>query len=240
MISKWFLIFGLLFTLMGLTGCVHTTGIHNPEDPWESVNRRVYRFNKGLDQLMLKPAARTYQKVMPAGLKKAFHQFFNNIDDVMVTLNDLLQGNLKQAGRDGARLVVNTTWGVLGFADPASRAGAPKRETDFGVTLGSWGFRRSPYVVLPFLGPSTVRDGIGRAANLYMNPVWYMHPKELKWGLIGFSFLDARVQFLDKEDLIKASALDEYAFVRDAYLQRRAYLITGARHSEKKEDQTDW
>ena len=144
------------------------------EDPWEGVNRAVFRFNDTVDTYTLKPLAKGYQKVTPEFVEDGIGNVFSNLGDVIVLTNDLLQGKVRDAGIDTSRILFNTTFGVLGFFDVATRMGLHKNDEDFGQTLGAWGVDSGPYVVLPLLGPSTVRDAIGRVPDAFLEPYPHM------------------------------------------------------------------
>ncbi len=191
-------------------------------DPWEGFNRAMFSFNDGLDTYALKPLAKGYKAVMPDPAEKGVNNFFENLADVGTMINNLLQGKFDAAGQDLGRIAFNTTFGLAGFIDVATPMGLPKHDEDFGQTFGYWGMDSGPYVVLPFWGPSTVRDGIGLIPDLYADPVYYVDDNGDRNALIALWVLNKRSQLLESEKLISG---DKYIFIRDAYLQKRAYEI---------------
>lgn len=193
-------------------------------DPWEKVNRSIFTFNDTLDYYALKPVARGYDKVMPAPLQKGVGNFFNNIGEVRTIFNDLLQLKFKQAGLDSTRLLVNSTVGIFGLIDIGSRIGLDRHEEDFGQTLGYWGVGSGPYLVLPLLGPNTLRDTAGFVPDYMMSPYPDLVEHDLtRYSLTVLDVVDTRASFLEAENLI---AGDRYAFFRNAFLQRRQFLVT--------------
>jgi phospholipid-binding lipoprotein MlaA len=196
-----------------------------PQDPWESWNRGVYRFNDAFDRAIAKPVARTYVKVVPHPIRIGVTNFFANLETPTVLVNDALQGKILAAANDLGRFVLNTTLGLAGILDPATPAGLDKNNEDFGQTLGKWGVHPGPFVELPILGPSDVRDTPGRVVDGYTNPRQYIHNPWFKYGLYLPEVVDIRASLLPLDDTLKRT-YDPYAFVRDAYLQRRAYLVS--------------
>ncbi len=192
------------------------------EDPWEGVNRAVFRFNDTVDTYTLKPLAQGYQKVTPGFLEDGIGNVFSNLGDVVVLTNDLLQGKVRDAGIDTSRILFNTTFGVLGFFDVATRMGLHKNDEDFGQTLGAWGVDSGPYVVLPLLGPSTVRDAIGRVPDAFLEPYPHMSHVPTRNVTRGVDLVDTRASLLSAEKMIRG---DRYIFVRNAYLQNREFRV---------------
>lgn len=192
------------------------------QDPWENVNRAIFRFNDTLDTYALKPVAQGYQKITPEVVQKGVTNFFNNIGDVANLANNLLQGKVEHAGVDTSRVLFNSTFGVLGFMDVATPMGLQRNNEDFGQTLGAWGVSSGPYVMLPFFGPSTVRDGVALVPNAYMGPYPYMNNMGVRNGMYALDVVDDRANLLSAEKLITG---DRYVFIRNAYLQNREYLI---------------
>jgi len=218
------LIAAIMLILAGaVSGCAHTS--NNPRDPLESFNRGVYVFNDTLDNVILKPVATGYRAVLPQFARTGIRNFFSNLDDITVLINGLLQLKLPQALSDTGRFVINSTAGVLGFVDVATHLGLEKHNEDFGQTLGYWGVGSGPYLVLPLLGPSSFRDGIGRVGDMYTDVVWYIDTIRLRNILLGTRVVSNREQLLDTEKIVDAAAIDRYAFIRDAYLQRRRNLV---------------
>jgi len=191
-------------------------------DPWEGLNRPIYRFNQVLDDLLVKPVALSYSRVMPRIAKRGVSNFFNNIDDINVLINDLLQLKMHSAMSDSCRLLINTTVGIAGFFDVASSMGMYKNTEDFGQTLGHWGVNDGGYLVLPFLGSSTVRDAIGLVPDMFFNPLFWINDSTTRNSLYMLENIDMRLTYIASESMITG---DEYNFVRNAFLQRRAYLV---------------
>jgi phospholipid-binding lipoprotein MlaA len=192
------------------------------EDPWEGFNRSMFAFNDTLDTYALKPLARGYRAVTPQFLEDGIHNVFSNVGDVGNLGNNLLQGKFRDAGIDTSRLLFNSTFGLLGFFDVASKMGLPKNDEDFGQTLGAWGLGSGPYLVLPFLGPSTVRDSAGRVPNAYLNIYPYMDHVPTRNTTFALDALDTRASLLPAEKLIRG---DKYLFIRSIYLQNREYKV---------------
>lgn len=191
-------------------------------DPWERVNTRIYAFNTFLDSWLLRPVAVVYNNVMPDIMRQGIGNFFSNIDDVNVLANDMLQLKFRDAATDSGRLVINSTVGLIGVIDVASSVGLTKNEEDFGQTFGRWGVGAGPYVVIPFFGPSSVRDSFGLVLDTVFNPIQYHKEDSVRTTLLLVKQLDDRASVLSMEGLISG---DEYLFVREAYLQQREYLV---------------
>jgi phospholipid-binding lipoprotein MlaA len=206
----------------------------DPRDPWERMNRTTYKFNDKLDKAVVQPVARGYRRVTPHFVQTGIRNFLDNLNYPVVMLNDLLQGQFKALFNDTTRLIVNTTLGIGGFFDTATAAGLDKNDRDFGQTLGKWGVKSGPYVVLPFLGPSDVRDAFGRLGDEYSSPRHYIRNNYVNYGLWTLDMIDTRARLLDVTKLVE-SAYDPYAFVRNAYLQRRAFKVNGGQ-SQSEED----
>ncbi len=194
---------------------------HNP-DPWEKFNRSIYRFNDTLDRYAFRPVAKGYQKVTPQPVRTGITNFFINLRSPIVVLNDLLQGKVKQAGKDTARFVVNSTVGIAGFWDVAVRMNLPANDEDFGQTLGVWGVKSGPYLVLPFMGPSSVRDTAGFGVDALSNPRRYLLDTDVDLILVGIDLVNSRASLLDLESIVQG---DRYLFIRDLYLQRREFAV---------------
>jgi len=195
-------------------------------DPWEGWNRRVHRFNNAVDRTVAKPVARGYTRVVPRPLRTGVGNVFSNLGQPVSALNALLQGKPKRAGQSLARFTLNLTLGLGGLFDPASEANLPKGNEDFGQTLAVWGWKQSRYLELPLLGPRTVRDSFGLGGDIAASPLRQIHDKPVRYSLAGLSFVEIRAQLLAMDSL-REGALDDYALVRDAWLQHRYYLIFG-------------
>jgi phospholipid-binding lipoprotein MlaA len=212
--------------VLAMSGCA-TVQTPSKEDPWEGFNRTMFTVNDKLDQYALKPVAQGYQKVTPKPVRDSVTNFFSNIGDVYNVANNLLQLKIADGVSDLMRIVINTVFGVGGLFDVATLAKLPKHNQDLGLTLGHYGVPAGPYLVLPVFGPSTVRDAVGTAGDTFVNPITYVNPAGLSWGLYGLNLISTRANLLGATDLIEGAALDRYSFLRNAYLQRRRYLLGG-------------
>ncbi|MCK9816729.1 VacJ family lipoprotein [Pseudomonas sp. MAFF 302046] len=192
------------------------------DDPWESVNRPIFTFNDTVDTYALKPLAQGYQAVTPQFLEDGIHNMFRNIGDVGNLANDLLQAKPRAAGVDTARLLMNTTLGLAGFFDVGTKMGLQRNDEDFGQTLGYWGVGSGPYVMLPLLGPSTLRDAPSKYVDSYTEPYRYMHDVPARNTTMGVDIIDTRASLLSAEKLING---DKYTFIRNAYLQNREFKV---------------
>lgn len=192
------------------------------DDPWESFNRPVFRFNDKLDTYALRPVAKGYQAVTPQFVEDGVHNVFRNIGDVGNLANNLLQGKLRDAGVDGSRLIFNTTFGLLGFFDVASEMGLQRNDEDFGQTLGVWGVGSGPYLVLPLLGPSSVRDAGAKIPESYIGPYGYIDHVPSRNLVRAVNVIDTRAALLSAERMISG---DKYIFIRNAYLQNREFRV---------------
>lgn len=207
-----------------LQGCASVAASY-PRDPWEGMNRRVYTFNDRLDTAILKPVAQVYVDVVPSFVRTGVHNFMGNLGDVWTTLNAALQLKGAAAGESLMRVAINSTFGLYGVLDIASEAGIAKRKEDFGQTLGAWGVKPGPYVVLPVLGPSTLRDAAALPLDWQASPSRYATDSQNRAGLTVLNATDMRAGLLKASDAVKAAALDPYSFVRDAWLQKREYDV---------------
>jgi phospholipid-binding lipoprotein MlaA len=210
----------IIITAVGLTGCASTRA-SNPADPLEPVNRGIYKFNDTVDKAIIKPVARGYKAVMPTVGRIMVSNFFSNLDDVDVTANDLLQFKLVQGFSDGMRFFVNTTIGVFGLIDVASTGGLKKHNEDFGQTLGKWGVGNGPYLVLPVLGPSTLRDSVGLYADGYISPMYQLKNMRTRNQAYLTRGINRRTELLDQEKVLNEAMIDPYVFLREAYLLGR-------------------
>jgi len=216
----------IILSLLLLSGCATLPeGTRRSEqDPWERYNRAMYQFNDSVDQAVLRPVAKGYRAVTPDAVEHGISNFFNNLSYPIVIVNQFLQGDLLDGLRDTGRFAVNTVLGLGGIFDPASRMGLEANNEDFGQTLGAWGVPAGPYFVLPFLGPSTVRDTAGTYADSEINPMFEYFEEPDRYYLLALQVVDLRAQLLDLDSQLR-STYDPYAFMRDAYLQRREYLV---------------
>lgn len=210
-------------TLIELGGCA-TSSSRNAADPLEPMNRAVFHFNEGLDRKVAKPAAKAYLKVTPSPIRTAVSNVFSNLGDLGNLTNNLLQLKITDATEDLMRFTFNSTFGLGGTLDWASAAGLPKHNQDFGLTLGHYGLPPGPYLVLPLFGPSSARDATGWAFSMAVSPTTYM-TAEASVPLFGVNVVSSRANMLGATSLIEQAALDRYTFIRDGYLQRRAYLL---------------
>jgi phospholipid-binding lipoprotein MlaA len=200
-------------------------------DPWEPLNRKVHAFNNAVDRTVAKPLAKAYVAVVPRPVRLGVRNFFNNLGQPVSMVNALLQGRPKQAGQTLARFAVNTTVGVAGIFDPATRMSLPSRNEDFGQTLGVWGWKQSRYVELPLFGPRTVRDVFGLVGDAPLAPLQYVEEDKVRVFAQGLQLVDVRTQLM-AVDSMREGAADEYALVRDAWLQRRNYQINEDRRRD--------
>jgi len=213
-----------LLVLLSLAGCA-TPGRTSMDDPWKPMNRGLYAFNDTLDRYAVKPVAKGYKAVLPTWLRSRLSQFFLNLGYPATMINQLLQGKPVLFAQDTGRFITNTTLGLAGFFDVADRMGMPAHEEDFGQTLAVWGTPSGPYLVLPFYGPSTARDAPGRVVGWFMSVPRYLDvPPAVDYGLKGLEAIDTRANLLSSEATLE-SAYDRYGVMRDAWLQRREYLI---------------
>ncbi len=208
-----------------LTACAGTANRHtDPEnDPWEGYNRKVYAFNDGMDKVV-RPIAVGYDKIMPDPAQRGVGNFFRNLNSPVVFLNQLLQGKTEQSGHTFSRFLINSTIGLLGFFDVASKWGIPYHNEDFGQTLAAWGYDNSRYLMLPVLGPSTPRDGVGRVGDFFVSPVGRAIHGRGEWGLWIVRGIDQRARYLDDDEELK-QAYDPYVLLRDVWMQNREYQI---------------
>ncbi|MFM0617928.1 VacJ family lipoprotein [Paraburkholderia nemoris] len=214
-----------------LVGC-STVQTPTKGDPLEGLNRTIFTVNDKLDQYALKPVAKGYVFITPQPVRDSVTNFFSNIGDVYIAANNLLQLKIADGVEDIMRIVINTVFGVGGLFDVATLAKLPKHDNDLGLTLGHYGVPAGPYLVLPLFGPSTLRDAVGSIGNYYVNPLSYIHPDGLSWALYGLNVVNTRANLLNAGDVLEGAALDKYSFVRNAYLQRRQYLLSDGKQSQ--------
>ncbi|HEX7803576.1 MAG TPA: VacJ family lipoprotein [Pseudoxanthomonas sp.] len=216
-------------------------GVEMPKsyDPWEKWNRKVHTFNNAVDRTIARPLARGYVKVVPRPVRLGVSNFFNNLGEPITTLNSLLQGKPKQAGQSLGRFLLNSTLGIAGIFDPASDAKLPRKNEDFGQTLGVWGWKRSRYVELPLFGPRTIRDVFGLIGDAPLSPIRQVEDDKTRLFLQGLQLVDVRAQLLSIDSL-REGAVDEYALFRDSWLQRRNYQIGEDRKKSDDENLPDY
>ncbi|MGH8558299.1 MAG: MlaA family lipoprotein [Methylococcales bacterium] len=213
-----------LATVLSLTGCATIVG-RDPQDPWEGWNRGVQNFNDSLDDYVMKPVAKGYRSITPSIVDTGITNFFSNIDDIGVIANDLLQFKVTQSGQDLGRLLVNSTLGLAGIVDVASKLDLPKHNEDLDQTLGVWGVPTGPYLVLPLIGPSSPRGVIGVAGDTMTNPINWIAPVMIPWSFGTLKTVDMRADFLSVSKIMEQIEVDHYEFIRNAYFQQRNYLI---------------
>lgn len=219
---RWMALAALAVAL--LSGCATTSG--NPKDPWEGYNRAMYGFNDAVDRAVLKPVARGYDAAAPLPVRVGVGNFFGNLGDAWTGVNNLLQGKVGDGVSDFGRVLVNSTAGILGFFDVATPIGLERHDEDFGQTLGKWGVGDGPYFVLPIFGPRTLRDAAGFGVDTLVDPVGHRDEQvALRNSLMGLRLVHLRAELLPAEQVIDQAATDRYAYLRDAYLQRRLSLI---------------
>ena len=209
-----------------LAGCasVPPDSVTQTQDPWMGMNRKIYAFNDALDKSVARPVARTYVRAVPGPARNGIHNVVTNLDEPVTMVNDVLQGKVGQGLQDLGRFLINSTVGLLGWFDVAKHVGLPHHDEDLGLTLAHWGVPSGPYVVLPILGPSTVRDAFGRAGDVYANPPRDALPPRWRNAEYVVDGLDTRVSLMPANNALD-SAYDPYAFMRDAYIQNRRYKI---------------
>jgi len=219
-------ILSLILVSVLLVGCAGTQNRHtDPEhDPWEGFNRKVYAFNDGLDKVILRPVAVGYDKILPDPVQNGVGNFFRNLDGVVTFVNQVLQGKGAQSADTLGRFLVNSTVGLLGFFDVATKMGIPFYNEDLGQTLAKWGYTDSRYLMLPFFGPSTVRDGVGRYTDSFYHPVGVAIHGRNEWGYWIARGIDQRANFLEQDSELR-QAYDPYVLMRDVWLQNRQYQI---------------
>ncbi len=217
----------LILSLLTLaTGCA-SNPTADQRDPLEGYNRAMFEFNDQLDRAVMRPVAETYEENMPGPINTGISNFFGNLNDVVVLVNDLLQFKLKQAASDLGRITFNTTVGLGGLIDVATPMDFPKHYEDFGQTLGYWGIPAGPYLILPILGPSSIRDSGGLAVDgIYLDPIYQadVHP-DTRWTAVAVRGIDTRASLLQASRMVDQAAIDPYIFIRESYLQRRENLV---------------
>ncbi len=223
-----------MLLVAAMSGCATTR--NNPVDPFEGFNRAVFSFNDGLDRVALKPAAIAYKNILPSFVQTGVGNFFGNLADVWTSVNNLLQGKVEAGLNDMMRVAVNSTLGFGGLLDIGSEAGLQKHKEDFGQTLGVWGVKSGPYVVLPLLGSSTLRDTLATPIDFAGDPVSYAESPRARIAANLVRVVDVRASVLDASSLVEDAAIDRYEFIRDAYLQRRESKIHDGEAGPRKKD----
>lgn len=231
-------VLSVLAACVVLGGCATTRGPDaTVSDPLEPLNRSVLSFNETFDEYLFAPIARGYQAVMPLPARAGISNFFGNIEDLWTGVNNLLQGKPAEAASDGGRLLVNSTLGILGFFDVASEIGLDKHKEDFGQTLGKWGMASGPYIEIPFLGPSTLRDGAALFLDFKADPVIYATNSQARRNqLFVLRAIDTRQQLLGLETTLDEAATDKYLFRRNFFLRKREADINDGRRQPRDDD----
>ena len=230
----------LLILLLATTGCATTSNLSsgfNPDDPYEESNRKVFEFNNKLDKLFLRPVTDFYDKATPEFAQTSITNFFANLDDIRISINNLLQGNVIESMSDITRFFINSIFGLGGFFDVASEMGLEKHSEDFGQTLGKWGAKPGPYLMLPFLGPSTTRDAFTFVGDTALAPALSLDDNAARLGLISLDLINTYSAFTGIADI---ESKDQYAFLRDAYLERRKYEINDGLSEEDLSQDEDF
>jgi phospholipid-binding lipoprotein MlaA len=226
-----------LIAILVLSGCASAPGRTTNDDPLQGFNRGVYKFNTVVDKATLKPVAKGYQKITPQWMRTGVSNFFSNLGEPWTVLNELFQGKPKAMGQQTGRFLINTVLGVGGFIDVASKMNLPAQNEDFGQTLAVWGVPSGPYVVLPILGPSTIRDGLGRVPDYFGHPLTYADVNwKVRTGLAVTSAVSAREKLLSIEGTLD-KAYDKYGVLRDVWVQQREYQIYDGNPPQSEEDE---
>ena len=230
----------LLILLLVTTGCATKSSMSadfNPDDPYEKSNRKVFEFNNKIDKLFLRPVTDFYDKATPEFAQTSITNFFANLDDIRISINNLLQGNVVESMSDITRFFINSIFGLGGFFDVASEMGLEKHSEDFGQTLGKWGAKPGPYLMLPFLGPSTTRDAFTFVGDTALAPALSLDDNAARVGLISLDLINTYSAFTGIADI---ESKDHYAFLRDAYLERRKYEINDGLSEEDLSNDEDF
>jgi phospholipid-binding lipoprotein MlaA len=218
-----------------LAGCAATPSRIDPFEPW---NRAMFEVNEVVDGHFVKPIAEGYVQFVPEPIRTGIANFFGNIDDLFIGINNVLEGNGNRAGDDFARVLLNTSFGLGGIFDLASMMGIEKHTQDFGITFGKWGIEQGPYLFIPLLGPTTVRDGTGTLIRYYLGPITYIvNDVPLRNILYGVGYLNLRAQALEAERVVSTAAIDKYTFIRNAYLRARRYQVYEGKPPTEESDE---
>jgi len=215
----------LLFALSILSACASVPSGSTDGYSFDSYNRALFSFNEGLDEYFLKPVAEGYDAVLPGPVKTGVSNFFSNLGDIFVIINDILQFKFKQAVSDTGRFIFNSTIGLYGLIDVSTEFGLPKHDEDFGQTFATWGVGQGPYIILPFFGSKTLRGTAGFAIESVYDPVYEIDDDDVMWSTVALRAVDTRYNLLKASRIVDQAAVDKYSFVRDAYLQHRKNLV---------------
>ncbi|MBS1143645.1 MAG: VacJ family lipoprotein [Proteobacteria bacterium] len=218
-----------LGAVVGALICSGAVAEDNPRDPYEGFNRSMFAVNEAIDKYALKPVAQVYDNTVPLPVKASAGNFFGNAGDLWIGVNSALQGKFGDAGVDFGRLLINSTVGIFGLFDVASELGLEKHDEDFGQTMAVWGAGDGGYLYWPLIGPRNVRDTVGFAVGIYADPVRYIRPVSVRNGMTALRLVDVRAGLLPADKVVEEAALDKYAYVRDAYMQRRRNQIFDGR-----------
>lgn len=203
------------------------------DDPLQRVNRAFFKFNDTFDHYFMKPVAKVYNAIVPKPLNRGINNFFNNLTEIGNVANDVLQFNFKQMANDAWRFTINSTFGLAGFMDIATRMSLPYRRNDFGLTLAKWGYQRSAFFVIPFLGPSNIRDSIGMLVDYFTFSVYpFIEPPSLRYQTLALLYVDRRANLLPLEPVFAEAAINKYVFQRNAYMQYRSFQIAQGQSKE--------
>jgi len=230
----------LLILFLVSSGCATTknqSNDFNPEDPYEKSNRKVFEFNSKIDKLFLRPITDFYDNATPEFAQTSITNFFSNLDDIGISFNNFLQGNIVDSMSDITRFFINSIFGLGGFFDVASEMGLEKHSEDFGQTLGKWGAKPGPYLMLPFLGPSTTRDAFTFVGDTALAPTLSLDDSEARLGLISLDLINTYSAFTGIADI---ESQDQYAFLRDAYLDRRKFEVNDGLSEEDLSQDIDF
>ena len=230
----------LLILSLLITGCATTNVLSddfNPDDPYEKSNRKVFEFNNKIDKLFLRPVTDFYDRTTPEFAQTSITNFFANLDDIRISINNLLQGNVVESMSDITRFFINSIFGLGGFFDVATEMGLEKHSEDFGQTLGKWGAKPGPYLMLPFLGPSTTRDAFTFVGDTALAPTLSLDENTARVGLISLDLINTYSAFTGIADI---ESKDQYAFLRDAYLERRKYEVNDGLSIEELSQDEDF
>jgi len=218
----------LTMMLLAQSACTSTNGTAKNVDPFEPINRPIYKFNDITDRYLLRPLGQGYNFILPQTARNGVGNFYDNLTYPVTIVSGLFQGKVAQAGSDTLRFLLNSTFGIFGFIDVATPGGLERHDEDFGQTFAKWGIPQGPYIVIPLLGPSTVRDGIGIFANVQVNPLVQMSNTSVRDKLLILWYIESRAALIGPDEIIQ-DAFDPYLFVRDAYLQNRQFLINDSK-----------